>query len=77
VLSFLVTSFFARALRRRSGANNEAGRVAAKGRMPGVKKEVTRSSGGGVEAMFFVMKVARLDSLDSQLVLLAMTSFSS
>jgi hypothetical protein len=51
VLSFLVTFFFARALRRRSGANSEAGRVAAKGRMPGVKKEVTRSAEGGVEAL--------------------------
>jgi hypothetical protein len=52
VLSFLVTLFFARALRRKSGANSEAGRGAAKGRMPGVKKEVTRSSAGGVEALF-------------------------
>ena len=39
---FLWLSFFAQALRRRSGANSGAGRVAAKGRMPGVKK-VTRS----------------------------------
>ncbi|HET7779436.1 MAG TPA: hypothetical protein VFL07_12845, partial [Rudaea sp.] len=30
--------FFAQALRRRSGANSEAGRRAAEGRMPGVKK---------------------------------------
>jgi hypothetical protein len=30
--------FFAGALRRRSGANSEAGREAAEGRMPGVKK---------------------------------------
>jgi hypothetical protein len=30
--------FFAHALRRRSGANSEAGGEAAEGRMPGVKK---------------------------------------
>jgi len=30
--------FFARALRRRSGANGGAGPEGAKGRMPGVKK---------------------------------------
>ena len=46
VLSFLVTFFFARALRRRSGANGAAGPEGAEGRMPGVKKEVTRSSAG-------------------------------
>ena len=51
VLSFLVTFFFARALRRRSGANSGAGPEGAEGRMPGVKKEVTRSSAGGVEAL--------------------------
>src|SRR5690348_13086081 len=42
---FLWLPFFAQALRRRSGANSAAGRVAAKGRMPGVKK-VTRSPQG-------------------------------
>src|ERR1700682_4087091 len=56
VVSFLVTSFFTRVLRRRSGANSVAGRVAAKGRMPGVKKEVTRSSAGGVEACLWPEK---------------------
>jgi hypothetical protein len=35
---FLWLPFFAQALRRRSGANSIAGRVAAEGRMPGVKK---------------------------------------
>ena len=45
-------TFFAQALRRRSGANSEAGRVAAEGRMPGVKK-VTRSPSGRVEALHF------------------------
>jgi hypothetical protein len=39
-LDFLVTFW---ALRRRSGANSEAGRAAAKGRMPGVMPKVTRS----------------------------------
>jgi hypothetical protein len=47
-----LVTFFAQALRRRSGANSVAGRVAAMGRMPGVKK-VTRSSAGRVEAPFF------------------------
>ncbi|HXR63707.1 MAG TPA: hypothetical protein VN720_09240, partial [Rudaea sp.] len=47
---FLWLPFFAQALRRRSGANSAAGRVAAKGRMPGVKK-VTRSPAGRVEAL--------------------------
>ena len=47
---FLWLSFFAQALRRRSGANSAAGRVAAEGRMPGVKK-VTRSPAGRVEAL--------------------------
>ena len=45
-----LVTFFAQALRRRSGANSGAGREAAEGRMPGVKK-VTRSSAGGVEAL--------------------------
>jgi hypothetical protein len=35
---FLWLPFFAQALRRRSGANSIAGRVAAEGRKPGVKK---------------------------------------
>jgi hypothetical protein len=35
---FFRLPFFAQALRRRSGANSEAGREAAEGRMPGVKK---------------------------------------
>jgi len=43
-----LVTFFAQALRRRSGANSEAGREAAEGRMPGVKK-VTRSPAGRVE----------------------------
>ena len=38
-LAFLVTFW---ALRRRSGANSEAGRVAAKGRMPGVMPKSNR-----------------------------------
>jgi hypothetical protein len=42
---FLWLPFFAQALRRRSGANSAAGRVAAEGRIPGVKK-VTRSPEG-------------------------------
>jgi hypothetical protein len=49
---FLWLSFFAQALRRRSGANSAAGRVAAKGRLPGVKK-VSRSPAGRVEALHF------------------------
>ncbi len=49
---FLWLPFFAQALRRRSGANSGAGRVAAKGRMPGVKK-VTRSPTGRAEALHF------------------------
>jgi hypothetical protein len=49
---FLWLPFFAQALRRRSGANGKAGRVAAEGRMPGVKK-VTRSPKGRVEALHF------------------------
>jgi hypothetical protein len=52
---FLWLPFFAQALRRRSGANSGAGRVAAKGRMPGVKK-VTRSAVGRVEALHFCMR---------------------
>ena len=36
--AFFGLPFFAQALRRRSGANSEAGGNAAKGRMPGVKK---------------------------------------
>jgi len=47
---FLWLFFFAQALRRRRGANSEAGRVTAEGRMPGVKK-VTRSPAGRVEAL--------------------------
>jgi hypothetical protein len=50
-----LVTFFAQALRRRSGANSEAGRGAAKGRMPGVKK-VTRSPAGRVEALHFKRK---------------------
>ena len=45
-----LVTFFAQALRRRSGANSGAGRKAAEGRMPGVKK-VTRSAAGRVEAL--------------------------
>jgi len=45
-------TFFVQALRRRSGANSGAGREAAKGRMPEVKK-VSRSSTGRVEALAF------------------------
>ena len=41
-LAFLVTFW---ALRRRSGANSEAGREAAEGRMPGVKKSNHRDGG--------------------------------
>jgi len=47
-----LVTFFAQALRRRSGANSGAGREAAEGRMPGVKK-VTRSPAGRVEALHF------------------------
>ncbi len=65
VLSFLVTSFFTRVLRRRSGANSGAGRVAVEGRMPGVKKEVTRSSAGGVEAL--LSRSRNKKELDSRL----------
>ena len=61
---FLWLSFFAQALRRRSGANSGAGRVAAEGRMPGVKK-VTRSPAGRVEALHFDVK--RSKELDSGL----------
>ena len=53
---FLWLSFFAQALRRRSGANSEAGGSAAEGRMPGVKK-VTRSPAGRVEALHFKRQV--------------------
>ncbi len=49
-----VTSF-AKALRRRSGANGGAGREAALGRMPAVKK-VARSSAGGAEAVALLGK---------------------
>jgi len=42
-LAFLVTFW---ALRRRSGANSEAGRVAAKGRMPGVMPKSNRLAEG-------------------------------
>ena len=45
-----LVTFFAQALRRRSGANSGAGREAAEGRTPGVKK-VTRSPAGRVEAL--------------------------
>jgi hypothetical protein len=45
-----LVTFFAQALRRRSGANSGAGREAAEGRMPGVKK-VTRSPAARVEAL--------------------------
>ena len=50
-----MVTFFAQALRRRSGANSGAGREAAEGRMPGVKK-VTRSPAGRVEALHFGKK---------------------
>ena len=50
-----LVTFFAQALRRRSGANSAAGREAAKGRMPGVKK-VTRSAAGRAEALHFKKK---------------------
>jgi hypothetical protein len=56
-----LVTFFAQALRRRSGANSEAGREAAEGRMPGVKK-VTRSTAGRVEALHFTQKCEELDS---------------
>jgi hypothetical protein len=52
-----LVTFFAQALRRRSGANSVAGRAAAKGRRPGVKK-ATRSSAGRVEAPFFQSAIA-------------------
>ena len=42
-LAFLVTFW---ALRRRSGANSEAGRVAAEGRMPGVMPKSNRLAAG-------------------------------
>src|SRR5262249_4422828 len=45
-----LVTFFAQALRRRSGANSGAGPEGAQGRMPGVKK-VTRSPEGRVEAL--------------------------
>ena len=45
-----LVTFFAQALRRRSGANSAAGPEGAEGRMPGVKK-VTRSAAGRVEAV--------------------------
>ena len=47
-----LVTFLAQALRRRSDANSEAGREAAEGRMPGVKK-VTRSPAGRVEALHY------------------------
>jgi hypothetical protein len=52
---FLWLSFFAQALRRRSGANSAAGGSAAEDRMPGVKK-VTRSPAGRVEALLVQKK---------------------
>ncbi len=65
---FLWLSLFAQALRRRSGANSGAGRVAAKGRMPGVKK-VTRSPEGRVEApLLQVQNTNSRISLDGEFV---------
>lgn len=52
-----LVTFFAQALRRRSGTNSVAGRAAAKGRTPGVKK-VTRPSAGRVETLFFQSAIA-------------------